>query len=149
MILTPRERSATAPRRGADPRDSSTRTDCGYVAVSSYPVDNPMLASPIRLVFQGLKARVADRCGQWPTDLASGGSIEGWKNEGYQNFGCATQSALAAQIDDPRDLVQARALDAAGRGDASARDRERSPGHTIRAPTGRPQSTPIGHVGGG
>ena len=66
------------------------------------------LASPVRLVFQGLKAEVASRCGQWPADLASGSSIETWKNDNYANFGCATQSALAAQIDDPRDLVQAR-----------------------------------------
>lgn len=80
----------------------------GYVAVSSYPSGDPMLASPIRLVYQGLKAQVADRCGQWPTDLASGTSIETWKNQSYPNFGCATQSALAAQIDDPRDLVQSR-----------------------------------------
>ena len=80
----------------------------GYVAVSSYPAGDRTLASPIRLVYQGLKAQVGDRCGQWPTDLASGTSIEGWKNQHYPNFGCATQSALAAQIDDPRDLVQAR-----------------------------------------
>jgi pilus assembly protein CpaD len=80
----------------------------GYVAVGSYPIQDPRLASPVRLTFQGLKAKVADRCGQWPTDLASGSSIDGWKNESYPNFGCATQSALAAQIDDPRDLVQAR-----------------------------------------
>lgn len=81
----------------------------GYVAVGSYPIQDPRLASPVRLVFQGLKAKVADRCGQWPTDLASGSSIDGWKNENYPNFGCATQSAMAAQIADPRDLVQARA----------------------------------------
>jgi pilus assembly protein CpaD len=80
----------------------------GYVAVGSYPIQDQRLASPVRLTFQGLKAKVADRCGQWPTDLASGSSIDGWKNESYPNFGCATQSALAAQIDDPRDLVQAR-----------------------------------------
>lgn len=80
----------------------------GYVAVSTYPAGDRTLASPIRLVYQGLKAQVADRCGQWPTDLASGSSIEGWKNQPYPNFGCATQSALAAQIDDPRDLVQSR-----------------------------------------
>jgi pilus assembly protein CpaD len=82
----------------------------GYVSVGSYPVEDHNLASPVRLVFQGLKAKVADRCGQWPTDLASGSSIETWKNESYPNFGCATQSALAAQIDDPRDLVQARGI---------------------------------------
>jgi pilus assembly protein CpaD len=81
----------------------------GYVAVGSYPIQDRVLASPVRLMFQGLKAQVADRCGQWPTDLASGSSIDGWKNDGYPNFGCATQSALAAQIGDPRDLVQARA----------------------------------------
>jgi pilus assembly protein CpaD len=80
----------------------------GYVSVGSYPVGDRNLASPVRLVFRGLKARVADRCGQWPTDLASGSSIDGWKNESYPNFGCATQSALAAQVDDPRDFVQAR-----------------------------------------
>jgi pilus assembly protein CpaD len=84
----------------------------GYVAVGSYPVQDPRLASPVRLVFQGLKAKVADRCGRWPTDLASGSSIDGWKNESYPNFGCATQSAMASQIDDPRDLVQARATTA-------------------------------------
>jgi pilus assembly protein CpaD len=80
----------------------------GYVAVGSYPVEDRTLASPVRLVFQGLKAEVASRCGQWPADIASGSSIETWKNDNYANFGCATQSALAAQIDDPRDLVQAR-----------------------------------------
>jgi len=81
----------------------------GYVAVSTYPAGDRTLASPIRLVYQGLKAQVADRCGQWPTDLAAGSSIETWKNQSYPNFGCATQSALAMQIDDPRDLVQSRA----------------------------------------
>ena len=80
----------------------------GNVAVSSYPVADRTLASPIRLVYQGMKAQVADRCGQWPSDLGSGTSLETWKNQHYPNFGCATQSALAAQIDDPRDLVQSR-----------------------------------------
>ena len=35
----------------------------GYVAVGSYPVEDRTLASPVRLVFQGLKAEVASRCG--------------------------------------------------------------------------------------
>ena len=43
---------------------------------------------------------------------SSGSSLQGWKNEGYWNYGCATQSVLAAQVDDPRDLVQSRAVDA-------------------------------------
>jgi pilus assembly protein CpaD len=81
----------------------------GYVSVGYYPVPDPTLASPVRLVFQGLRARVPSHCGQWPSDLASGSSIEGWKNTSYENFGCATQSALAAQVDDPRDLAESRA----------------------------------------
>jgi pilus assembly protein CpaD len=81
----------------------------GYVSVGSYRVADPTLAAPVRLVFQGLVAKVPSRCGQWPSDLASGSSIEGWKNTSYENFGCATQSVLAAQVDDPRDLAQSRA----------------------------------------
>jgi pilus assembly protein CpaD len=82
----------------------------GSVGLGFYPVADPMLASPIRLSYRGLKAEVPSRCGQWPTDLASGSSLGGWKNENYWNFGCATQSMLAAEVDDPRDFVRARAL---------------------------------------
>ena len=67
-------------------------------------------APPIRVAFLGLKAKVATPCGNWPEDLASGSSLEGWKNEPYANFGCASQAVLAAQVDDPRDFVQPRAL---------------------------------------
>jgi pilus assembly protein CpaD len=67
---------------------------------------------PIRVAFMGLKAEVTRPCGRWPDDLASGSSLQGWKNEPWENFGCETQATLAAQVDDPRDLVQARALGA-------------------------------------
>jgi pilus assembly protein CpaD len=120
----------------------------GYVSVGSYPVEDPALASPVRLVFEGLKARVATRCGQWPTDLASGSSLEGWKNESYPNFGCATQSALAAQIDDPRDLVQGRGVtppDEQMRQRAIQQVRKGlDPGTDWKV-----QTTPIGQVGQG
>ena len=78
------------------------------VEVSSYPVSDPGLASPIRLSFTGVKAKVADQCGQWPSDLGSGSSIDGWENKSYWNFGCATQQMIAAQASDPRDLVTPR-----------------------------------------
>ncbi len=67
-------------------------------------------AAPIQVAFMSLKAEVKTPCGLWPEDLASGSSLEGWKNEPYENFGCATQSVVAAQVADPRDFVQARAL---------------------------------------
>ncbi|MGH6834279.1 MAG: CpaD family pilus assembly protein [Methylocella sp.] len=73
--------------------------------VAPYPA-SPNLAAPVRLSFLGLKASVADRCGQWPRDLAIGsGAAVDWSNRPYWNFGCAYQSAFAAQVADPRDLV--------------------------------------------
>ncbi len=82
----------------------------GRVVVGSYVSSDPDSAAPIRVAFVGLKAEVRTPCGLWPEDLASGSSVEGWKNEPYSNFGCATQSVVAAQVDDPRDFVQARTL---------------------------------------
>ncbi len=120
----------------------------GYIGVGVYPTRDATRASPVRLIFQGLKAEVPTPCGQWPTDLASGGSIAGWKNDAYPNFGCATQAALAAQVDDPRDLAQARATDAPDvnmrlRAIGDVRD-GKDPGTNWKI-----QVTPIGQVGTG
>jgi pilus assembly protein CpaD len=81
----------------------------GSVYIGTYPVSDPSLAAPVRLSFLGVKAKVADRCGEWPADLASGSSLQGWDNTTYWNFGCASQSTLAAQVADPRDLASPRA----------------------------------------
>jgi pilus assembly protein CpaD len=83
------------------------------VRVVYYPVTNRNLASPVRLTFTGLRAKVANRCGEWPSDLASGSTLQGWENKPYWNFGCSYQSAFAAQVADPRDLVGPRAEDPA------------------------------------
>ena len=71
---------------------------------------SPIPGSPRRCVSasRGIKAKVTDQCGQWPNDLASGSSIEGWDNKPYWNLGCSTQSMIAAQTADPRDLVEPR-----------------------------------------
>ncbi len=79
------------------------------IRVGSYVPYDYSGAAPIRVAFMGLKAEVKTPCGLWPEDLASGSSLEGWRNEPYYNFGCATQSVVAAQVDDPRDFVRARA----------------------------------------
>src|SRR6202047_1632671 len=77
----------------------------GRLTVAPYPA-GPNIVAPVRLSFVGLKASVADQCGQWPRDLAIGsGAVEDWSNKPYWNFGCAYQTALAAQVADPRDLV--------------------------------------------
>jgi pilus assembly protein CpaD len=79
-----------------------------YIYVGAYPVSDSRLAAPIRLSFVGIKAKVKGPCGEWPDDLASGMSLDGWQNSTYWNFGCANQATLAAQIADPRDLVGPR-----------------------------------------
>ncbi len=77
--------------------------------VTPYPA-GPNPVAPVRLSFSGLKAAVADRCGQWPRDLGIGsGAAEDWSNKPYWNFGCAYQTAFAAQVADPRDLVSPQA----------------------------------------
>ena len=80
------------------------------VALGTYPAPGPGV-QPIKLTFRGLVAKVTTPCGRWPTDLASGSSVDGWKNNPYENFGCAYQTAIAAEVADPRDLEEPRALD--------------------------------------
>ncbi len=111
-ILLPVRAGVDDPAKGALPAVRSALAEggaTGYVAVGSYPADQ-VAAAPIRVSFIGLKAAVASKCGEWPDDLASAGSIEGWNNRPYWNMGCATQTALAAQVADPRDLVEPRAM---------------------------------------
>ena len=83
----------------------------GDIEEGSYAVADAKLASVLRVSFVKLQARAASRCGDWPSDLASGASTEGWENHTYYNLGCASQQTLAAQMDDPRDLVRPRAED--------------------------------------
>jgi pilus assembly protein CpaD len=83
----------------------------GYINAGSYEVTDPSLAAPLRLSFTRLKAKLATNCGDWPADLASGSSNQGWDNRPYYNLGCATQQNLAQQVSDPRDLVEPRAED--------------------------------------
>ncbi|MDE2579504.1 MAG: CpaD family pilus assembly protein [Hyphomicrobiales bacterium] len=78
------------------------------VLVSHYPVVDPSLAAPVRIAFDALEAKVAHRCGEWPSDLGSGSDVSEWSNRPYYNLGCANQNMLAAQVDDPRDLAGPR-----------------------------------------
>jgi len=81
----------------------------GAIAVGSYPNYDSAAIAPVRLSFQGLVATVPAKCGDFPHDLASGPDTSEWVNTPYENFGCSVEKMVAAQIDDPRDVVQARA----------------------------------------
>jgi pilus assembly protein CpaD len=80
----------------------------GQLVVTTYAVGHPGLAAPLRLSFQRMEAKVTGPCGSWPQDLGAGDPTFSGRNEPYWNFGCATQSNIAAQVADPVDLVRGR-----------------------------------------
>lgn len=80
----------------------------GRLNVSYYRPNDPGVASPIRLSFKRLQAKVGTQCGTWPDDLGVSDYKNAWRNEQYYNFGCATQANLASQVEDPVDLVRGR-----------------------------------------
>ncbi|WP_375461753.1 CpaD family pilus assembly protein [uncultured Enterovirga sp.] len=80
----------------------------GRLSVQSYHPNDPAVASPIRLTFRRLQAKVASKCGLWPDDLGVSDGERSAKNEQYWNFGCAHQANFASQVADPVDLVRGR-----------------------------------------
>ncbi len=62
-------------------------------------------AAPVRLSYTAIKASTGP-CGEWPEDLA----MKTESNQNYYNFGCATQSNLAAQVSNPTDLLGPRVM---------------------------------------
>ncbi len=72
--------------------------ETSYQAPSSAP-------APIRLSYVATTA-MTNECGQWPDDIANNTAA----NENWYNFGCASQNNLAAQLDNPMDLVAPRAM---------------------------------------
>ncbi|WP_275790991.1 CpaD family pilus assembly protein [Pararhizobium gei] len=72
-------------------------------------------AAPIRLSYTAITAKT-EPCGNWPKDLVANTT----DNKNYDNFGCASQANLAAQIANPMDLLGPRAMspiDAVQRGE--------------------------------
>jgi pilus assembly protein CpaD len=111
-VLFPQGASNESSLRGALPeirKSLAAGGASGYLSVGSYAPRQTSAAAPIRIAFRSLKARVAGGCGEWPSDLASASSVEGWQNRPYWNYGCAYQSMLATQTADARDLVAPRA----------------------------------------
>ncbi len=103
-LAGPVERTGAAIRRMA----GEIGLPPGGLRLGSYPIVNPGLASPLRLSFQRMQAKVADKCGLWPRDLGVSDVRADWSNEPAWNLGCATQANLAAQVADPIDLVRGR-----------------------------------------
>lgn len=74
-----------------------------HISLRSYSAESAELPGHVRLSFVAVRARVDSECGVWPTDVSSD-----FSNTNYHNFGCATQSNLAAIVADPNDLIAPR-----------------------------------------
>jgi pilus assembly protein CpaD len=77
------------------------------VQVRSYGVADARTVAPVRLSYARVKAATGP-CGTWPDNLASTVG----PNTDYHDFGCATQSNLAAMVANPADLMGPRAVGA-------------------------------------
>ncbi|WEX77533.1 CpaD family pilus assembly protein [Sinorhizobium numidicum] len=94
---------------------AATGVPANRVIETSYEAGSAGDAAPIRLSYVAIAAQTAP-CGEWPEDL----TLNTVQNRNYYNFGCATQSNLAAQIANPTDLVgprQMSPIDAEQRGE--------------------------------
>jgi pilus assembly protein CpaD len=73
------------------------------IQTTVYDASEAVGSPPVRLSFLRLAAEVDSQCGLYPTDLT-----DAKDQRDYWNLGCAYQNQLAQQVDDPRDLFQAR-----------------------------------------
>ncbi len=73
------------------------------IIVTSYQAPSPEYVAPVRIAFVATTAS-AGPCGRWPEDVLANSD----ENRNYKNFGCSTQANLAAQIENPGDLLGPR-----------------------------------------
>jgi pilus assembly protein CpaD len=105
-ILVPSgSRNAGAASYVADEVAELARTEgihSGLILISHYSVGNPETSAPIRIAYAAITADTGP-CGRWPEDVLNTG-----ENKHYANFGCAYQKNLAAQLEDPMDILGPR-----------------------------------------
>jgi pilus assembly protein CpaD len=77
------------------------------IEVRPYRLEDPRTLATLRLNYPQMVAS-AGPCGMWPHDTGPTIDREHSENLEYWNFGCAAQRNLAAQVDNPADLVQPR-----------------------------------------
>jgi len=83
-----------------------------YVRTATYQGSGDSLASPVRLSYVKLQAKVQSQCGNWSHDIGGiAATTDSWQNKNERNFGCAYQNMIAQQIDDPIDLQRPRTED--------------------------------------
>ena len=72
------------------------------IAMVSYQAPSVDVSAPVRVSYTAMRAQT-NKCGRWPDDL-----LDNVENKHYADFGCSYQNNLAAQIDNPADLLGPR-----------------------------------------
>ncbi|ODN70904.1 CpaD family pilus assembly protein [Methylobrevis pamukkalensis] len=83
---------------------TGTGLSSGNIVTQAYRVQDPNVSAPIRLSFTQIKAGVPHPCGMWKDN-----AYRGFNNDSDDEFGCASQSNLAAMVANPEDLIGPRA----------------------------------------
>jgi len=111
---SPNERAAAYAAREVKSLLQASGVPPSAIAAKVYPASADNFG-PVRIAFARIEAQ-AGPCGAWPEDIGpsivptTGPMPAYWDNRPYWNFGCASQQNLAAQIVNPEDLVQPRAV---------------------------------------
>ncbi|TDH37924.1 pilus assembly protein CpaD [Pseudohoeflea suaedae] len=75
------------------------------IIMASYVAPSPEIDAPIRIAFTATTAATGP-CGRWSEDMLANAD----QNRNYENFGCSSQHNLAAQIENPGDLLNPRGM---------------------------------------
>ena len=78
------------------------------IEIRPYRTADPVRLGTIRINYPKMVAETGP-CGLWPEDIGPLMNNAYTSNRPHWNHGCATQRNLAAQVDNPADLVQPRA----------------------------------------
>lgn len=108
-VVAPTGSANSAASIGAAAEIAKVMVDQGVspwaIKMNSYQADPTDEEAPITVQFKRYHAYTAP-CGNWADDLASSPT-----NATSANFGCASQSNLAAMVEDPHDLMNPRQID--------------------------------------
>lgn len=111
IIDVPSGTSNAAAAEGAAREAQAILTGMGVppqgIEVRPYRLEDPRTLATLRLSYPRMVAS-AGPCGMWPHDIGPTIDREHVENLEYWNFGCSSQRNLAAQVDNPADLVQPR-----------------------------------------
>jgi pilus assembly protein CpaD len=107
-IGTPNERMAPGVAREIRSLLASAGVPSHSIEIRPYRTQEPVRLGTIRVSYPKMAAQTGP-CGLWPEDIGPTYDPVYGSNRPHWNHGCATQRNLAAQVDNPADLVQPRA----------------------------------------